>query len=513
MFRDIALAQTIEDGGWPADPYYAGEESWYPPLVPAMVALCAKTSGMAVPLVYTKGGAILDLLGPIALFVLVTRLFGSWAGLASVVSFMFLGPDDLPPWAAPTYSPWMFPATFMQALFYLGLAALFDVTNSASHEPPNGKLSLVFVGVGAMLGLLFLGHAAPAVLFGTCILVSLLLIRPNASGVQRAASLGTLGLLVLGSALLVASPFLRTILFHYHLKILNPVPNNWVWDEVIVGRWRTLAMSFLTAANGVALVGFIALLIRKNLRWQRILLFTWMGICCGLMGYGYLQQAFTLPAFIPQYHFLFYLRATFHVLFGFGLVVLVETALSAAWKLLPMAHEESRAGAASWIVAVLVCAICAVWLLSRWPTYTGRTDFTDSRSQAWVKTQRLQRNGVVEWLRANTPRDEVVLTGLDDGLFLVGPAGRRVVATSVAFSNPYMLWAPRQEEHSALSRAFRASDEEGFRRLAKRRGIHFVVLAMRSGDVPACAPFSREVYAMGDAIICRVDDSPAGNRH
>ena len=509
MFRDIALAQTIADGGWPADPYYAGELSWYPPLVPVVVALCSTVSGIPVPLVYTRGGAFFDLLCPIALYLLVARLFGCWAGLASVVSFLFLGPTDLPSWAMPTYSPWMFPATFVQGIFYVGLAMLFGVAVRGSNVQRHGKVGIRFLAVGAVLGLTFLGHAAPAIILAACIGVVLLMLEPGAPFRPRALRIGLLGLLALVAALLVSSPFLANILFHYHLHIQNPVPNNWNGGDVLIGRWRALGQSFLAVENGVAVLGLVALLVNRDLRWQKALLLTWILVSGGLFGYGYVQQLYSLPAFIPQYHFLFYVRASLHVLFGFGVVTIAKATVFAGETVARRARAEWFK-ATPWIVAALVCAICIGWVLSRWGNYANRTDFVGSPAQAFLKARRIKRDGVVDWLRANTRQGEVVLADFDDGLFLVGPAGRRVVATYGAFSNPYIALAPREAEHRALFLAFRSDDEKSFRRLAGQRGVRHVLLSLTSRENPVCASFSREVYSRGDAIICRVDDPSPG---
>jgi hypothetical protein len=42
LFRDIAQAQTIADGDLLGDSFYRGEVSWYPPLVPGLVAAASR---------------------------------------------------------------------------------------------------------------------------------------------------------------------------------------------------------------------------------------------------------------------------------------------------------------------------------------------------------------------------------------------------------------------------------------------------------------------------------------
>ncbi len=57
LVRDIAQAQTAADGQPFADPFYRGEATWYPPLVPALVAAVSRITGAGVPAVHTRSGA------------------------------------------------------------------------------------------------------------------------------------------------------------------------------------------------------------------------------------------------------------------------------------------------------------------------------------------------------------------------------------------------------------------------------------------------------------------------
>ena len=123
LYRDIAQAETFARGRLLADPFYAGEGLWYNPLVPLLVAGGARASGQPVHVLYTRLGPFLNLLAPLAFGLLLARLSGPAAGLAAAFAFAYLGDPREPPWASPTYSPWLFSASFAQGLFCLTLLA------------------------------------------------------------------------------------------------------------------------------------------------------------------------------------------------------------------------------------------------------------------------------------------------------------------------------------------------------------------------------------------------------
>ena len=75
---------------------------------PAIIGGIARLVGLQPIEVYAHYGAIIALAVPLAIFALAVALFGRWAGLASLFAFLFLGPNDVPSWAAPSYSPWLF---------------------------------------------------------------------------------------------------------------------------------------------------------------------------------------------------------------------------------------------------------------------------------------------------------------------------------------------------------------------------------------------------------------------
>jgi hypothetical protein len=130
-FRDIAQAQTIQDGGWLQDPFYLGETTWYSPLLPATVAALSSTTGVSVPVVFTRAGAFLNAPAPAAFYLLCVSLVGRAAAVGSLVAFLFMG--TAPSWSSATYSP-----TCSHVLTRPAGAYIIDVYTWRYHENSEG---------------------------------------------------------------------------------------------------------------------------------------------------------------------------------------------------------------------------------------------------------------------------------------------------------------------------------------------------------------------------------------
>ena len=126
--------------------------------MPAIVAGLHAVTGIPILELYARGGVVLNLVAPIAFWALVRLLFGSGVAVAAVFAFLFLPPRLLPGWSTAGYWPWLFSGVFTQGLFYLGLLAV----DSAGRSDRVSRWLLA----GAALGVVFLGHTAPALILG-----------------------------------------------------------------------------------------------------------------------------------------------------------------------------------------------------------------------------------------------------------------------------------------------------------------------------------------------------------
>ena len=83
----------MADGSPVADPFYRGESIWYNPLVPGLVATLGHLGRHPVHVLYAQAGAYLNLLGPIAFFLLLDACFGLPAAVLATLHLVYLRGD------------------------------------------------------------------------------------------------------------------------------------------------------------------------------------------------------------------------------------------------------------------------------------------------------------------------------------------------------------------------------------------------------------------------------------
>jgi hypothetical protein len=84
------------------------------------------------------------------------------------------------------------------------------------------------------------------------------------------------------------------------------------------------------------------------------------------------------------------------------------------------------------------------------------------------------------WIRSHTSPEDVFLCTDDQSLYVVSPAGRKVVATNRYFSSPYVDWVSRDKDRAEMYARLRQGDAVGFRSLAGRYDVGYIVLPERA---------------------------------
>ncbi len=421
-FRDIAQAQTARDGHPLADPYYAGEWVWYNPLVPWLLATLSWLTGLGPGLLHVHAGPWLNLLGPLTLWLLCVRVAGHETAFLAVALLLFVNCRTEPSLTCATYSPWLFVATFAQGLFYLGILAL----RRAARLGTAGAAALA----GATAGLTFLAHTGPALVLGG---VALLVLRP-----RHVAIAGSV-------ALLVASPFAWSILVHYRLHVVNPVPLAWSWPPLTLSGFPAtlLAHAPLLAAGAAGLAIVRDRVVRG-----------WVVVASALLALALLRDAVpSMPPLVPTFHFWRYAMAAATLL----------AAASGGW-LLVRAPQPLRLGVLAAVVG------CAAWWA---PRYRSRFDFVYGRSVAAARSPDLLAAGA--FLHKSTPDTAVVLGSRGLSLEVIGPAGRKVVGVTANWSNPYVDATARIAARDAMLADITAGRVEPFNTLARAYGVTHAV--------------------------------------
>jgi hypothetical protein len=425
LYRDISIAQTMLDGGGLADPAYPGEQLWYNPLVPAVVAGISRLTSWPVPVAYARVGAYLNLLAPLCFYLMVAYLFKDrLVAFTSMLAFLFVTCQHPASRACATYSPWLFTGNFAQAGFYLTLT-LYE--RAWRHDRRRD-----FLFVGLMLGITFLGHTAPALLLGGIIalhtgLTALQRLDRTLSSSHLHEAIIRLGI-VTGAMLAVGSPYLRTIWGHYQLRILNPDPSSWVFSELEIGNIATLSRANLSLPNLVALAGGGLLWARPRDRASHLLTL-WLLTCLGFIGLDYLAQLgsrldISSLRIVPSIHFLFYLKALVSALFGYGLFALVRFTLEFGKYLSPCLRGRLQGSLqvkmerAALVLLVVAAALWGYGPFIRQPAFNEMCERARTViSPGWRKAY--------TWIREHTSPSDVFLAPPYFGLHIVTPAGRK----------------------------------------------------------------------------------------
>lgn len=483
LYREIASARTMQRGLWLADPYYRDEWTWYNPLLAALGALLGALTGVSLPHVFTQGGAILGLIGPVGFFVLARQLFGWRRATLSLLAFLFLTCGDWPNWAAATYTPWLMPMGFAQGLFYLALAAL-------ARAPDGGRRPRDAAIAGVWLGLIFLAHTAPAILFGA------ITVGWMGRAGSRRGRLAPIGLF-LAVAFALSLPLSASVLFRYHLHTVNPLPATWRSELLTPQLLLPQLASLLRPADLVSLLGLGGLALRRR-RTARVFVVRWWFVLSFLLfAVGWVSPllrdtSLRVPQVLPAHHFLFYLHAVRALCFGYGAVRLLHLLGAGRWPGLRSSHRRLALAAAATV------ALCLVQL----PVYLGREDFHYQRARSIAWSADPDRTATWEWIDRNARPTDVYFVSPEDAMRIVAPAGAKVLLTDEYFSNPYVDYDGRARAHAALESALDRCDREAITPLVRRYHVTHLLLARAATRRARCASdHARRRFAVGQYKI------------
>ena len=431
-FRDIALAQTVRDGAPLSDQYYRDEWIWYNPLLPWTLALGSAMTNTAVEVFHVRAGPWLNLFGPLAFYLLGVRWIGRTAAFMALAVYLFFGIGNGPGWAYATYSPWLYSNDFAEGIFFAAALAL----QAASDRPTVARA----VCAGALIGLAFLAHTAPALI---------LVVMACAAFARRWPMLLTMGAV----AFVVASPFLYSIGLRYHFHVVNTRPLSWVWAEV-----PTLDALPQFLKDNAILVGLAA--VGAVITPSRLLL-VWIATAAALLLYAVSSTAPVVPAF----HFWKWTTAAMALLAGTTLAWLcASTTPVRPWVAV---RESPRPSPGVSLLAISMTVAAVVWY---WPVYVNRGDFSPERTEY----SRDQMDAVA-FLRETTRSNDVVLGNAGTVLTIIGPAGRKTVAPDAYLANPYVPYSPRARARDSMLAAIETGDLRTYADLARQYEVTAVV--------------------------------------
>jgi hypothetical protein len=497
-YRDIALAQIILDGDYPADYLYDGEWLWYNPLTGAIIAAGAWLADVPPPLANVRMAPWLNLIVPLAFFLLVWYLADGWVALLALLSFLFILPQERPSFVSASYSPWLLAPHLSQALFYTTVLAWVAHLRSGTRRSA--------MAAGLLLGLTFLGHTAPAVLLGNILVITagMSALRKFRAG-ERAAALVHgyhLGLALL-VAFIASLPFTISILFRYHLHVVNPKPTEWVWEGAALENLPAILLGLISLKSAVMAVGLAAVFSRALPRPVKEVVLAWLAAALGFFAWSLLAQwtarhGVTLPQVNPGYHYVLYLIAIGHVFFAMGLVQIVELVL--------VRFSQVREGYRALARAACVVILTVVLFVANYRDFRVWHGFTRDHSVALRRLDQLDNFAPYYWIAENTKPGAVFLCNDRPGLYCVAAAGARVVANDPYFSSLYVPYEPRAKAREILWIALREKDEKTFRDAAAAHRVAYVLAEGEQRDWAIQSGFSEleEVFASKQFTIYRL---------
>ena len=507
LYRDIGFAQSIRDGHFLSDPLYLGEKIWYNPLVPGLIAAVSAVSGQPVHIVATKLGPLVNLVAPVGFYVMAACLLGRRTAVASTVAYLFINLGSLPSWASATYSPWLFPSNFVQGLFFLGLAAYWR-----SRMVQRLRWSVV---AGALLGLTFLGHTAPALILGSVMLLGTLqrlTAAWNEEASSRSRHQAVIQLFVmLAVALAVSLPYAWSILFHYGLDVKNIEPSSWLWGKIAIFNLSDFGAQNLSALSLLPALGLLGVTMWRARPVVRQMLLSWLVVAFLLFAYTYVWQllklvGITIPRIVPGHHFLIYLKALEVLLFGHGLVLMVRYVLDLARYLIKPLDRlvAARQGRDGRIRRGLLLLSVVGALVAAYPMYNHREDFQIEVYKAKRLAPDEGTMRTFRWIQQNTRSTAVFLASDHHTLHLLSAAGRKVVSTIAYFSNPFCDWKIRNHDRHQMFSALGNGDLSTFTTLAKKYHVGHVLVDPSQAINPALHAVLKQQFDSGGVIIYQV---------
>ena len=197
---------------------------------------------------------------------------------------------------------------------------------------------------------------------------------------------------------------------------------------------------------------------------------------------------------VPAYHFYFMLRGWKWVVFGCGLIAVVDVVVR-RWNARGRRSIPAEAASAGMVILLAVAV---------YPRYLGREAFKNARTMSQQLAADEERT-VHGWIREHTDTKSVFLASDNDALTLVGPAGRSVVCVASSFSNPYVDHLARATARDRMFQALVDGDGAAFGGLRREFGVTHVLARDRQIDSLRLHPeLVREAFSAGSVTVFEV---------
>jgi hypothetical protein len=496
--RNTGHAQRIAEGRYGSDPIHAGQTSWYPPLVPATLALVQAVSGIPIITLSAKGGPWFNLVSLI-LFVLAARvLLGRIGGMAALAGFLWWLHSGLNSYSEVGLSPLMDPINAMMGPFFLVLAMLLPLARGNSTM---GR----WLFAGLATGLVFLGHPGAAmVLGGTTAVLWLHEVHTAFPARDRLRGLLHRGVAYVLPFLGVASVLLFPLWVAYGGEWRN-TEFAWIYPPLGLKRIHLALLQFPLLPTLIATMGMVFCM-RRRLP-QDVLLLTAFALACLLFLWSsvgselfLLKRDTWIPMLVmPSYHFFYFIKALLACFFGLGVLWLWQV-MAPRITNLPLFGRAGLMRYSFLIATVVFAGVTAnylVWTETCEPRLHYNGIGADQRDTYDPGTHR--------YLVGQVGEDDVVLCSNELAASLISAAGRNVVATHPLFTNPYLDALRLQAERDSLLASLLRDDMAVFTTLARAHHVTHIAVDLDDEDALGLADraYLTEVHRQGSIRIYR----------
>jgi 4-amino-4-deoxy-L-arabinose transferase-like glycosyltransferase len=480
-FRDIALTQTIIDNGYGCDPYYSGQYVWYNPGLHFILSGLSLLLGIPVPLLVTKIGTYLNLLPLIAFYIMLRFMLGPIRALAATLVYLFTGNSAFPMWFSAIYSPALYTIIFTQTLFYITLTHFYR-TIRTKDTPVHYLVS------GALLGLTFLFHTAPALIAG--VIIGTILLWETIAGVKAGAAIAEQSKelikkysAILISAIPISFVFLYFPFKYYNMKVLNVMPISWINSLFAVEELpELLQIELLQIALIITVLGVVFYFKKDSENKLKKIFIVWFTFVFGAMVIYFLNllpnllgTPWRLP--VSVHHFFFYFKVLRHIFLAIGIVALTQIIFdyikrkSAGIDNFSLKFNGSNKIKTSAFILGIVLLIGSVIVV-----YPEGSSIKEVRDYLTKKPMYPHYIKAYHWIRKNTDNQDVFLCSKGLDITVVPPTGRKVVSTYPYFSNPYVNFKQRDRHRKKLFASMERGNAVPFKRLCKKYKIRYIIL-------------------------------------
>ena len=457
-YRDLGIIENMLNNHYLNDPSYLNEFLWYNPLFSFIQSSLIKLTSQHPMMFLIQAGKYINLLSPLLFYLTCARLLSKNIALAACAAFLFFtnGNDYGSHVAGYTYI--LLPGIFTQFLFYLAIILIYKMLLDYKIYK--------FILSGSFSGIIFLFHTAPACLI---LLIIMYFFFNDISNNKKSKIIFIKYGCFFMSFLIIVSPFIYFIFYHYHFIIKNRNPSQWIYYLLRPENFMLLLKENINFYFLISVIGFVNLIRNSKInKLSKKIIFAWLfGSIIMLLYFNIasiinLKYNRHLPVIIPSFHFYFYLKAVEALLFGIGFIAICNWLSKKASALFKKCSFD-----------IIFYVLLLLFVIIRLPGYSKRKEFNFLHNKV-LKTQSDTLSiTMYKWIKKNTDINDVFVCSESAIKFPIMATGRKLIVTTKYYSNPYVNYDQREKDNYIL---FNSNDKEAIGEIFSRYNVKYLLL-------------------------------------